>query len=319
MERKRRLPNFKISFFAIVMGLSGFTVAWQKAEGLLEWENFLSQGLLALTASLFLLIGITYVIKALNYPDIVRQEFNHPVSLSFFPTITISLLLLSTAFFASNEGISSVLWFVGAPLHLIFSLLILSIWMRQSKFEIQHFSPAWMIPVVGNLLVPVVGLHFVSVEILWFYFSFAIVFWVIFFTIFIYRIFFHSPLPDKLLPTLFILIAPPAVGFIAYVKLTGEVDGFARILYYLAVFLVLFLLAQAPMFARLKFFLSWWAYSFPLAAMTIATALMLDETGINFFRGFFFGLLVVLTALIALLSVLTVRHALRQEICVEEG
>ena len=37
------------------------------------------------------------------------------------------------------------------------------------------------------------------------------------------------PLPERLLPTVFILIAPPAVGFIAYVRLTGGVDVFAQI------------------------------------------------------------------------------------------
>ncbi len=71
------------------------------------------------------------------------------------------------------------------------------------------------------------------------------------------RIIFHMPLPVKLLPTLFILIAPPAVGFLSYINLTGELDAFAHVLYNFALFLTILLLSQLPRFARLPFFISW--------------------------------------------------------------
>ncbi|MFP3442800.1 hypothetical protein R0K18_34200, partial [Pantoea sp. SIMBA_133] len=80
-------------------------------------------------------------------------------------------------------------------------------------------------------------------------------------------------LPAKLLPTLFILIAPPAVGSISWFQLVGEINAFGRILYYIALFLTLMLLTQTTRFIKLDFFLSWWAYSFPIAAITIASFL----------------------------------------------
>jgi tellurite resistance protein len=39
--------------------------------------------------------------------------------------------------------------------------------------------------------------------------------WAVMFTIIMNRIVFHNPLPQKLMPTLFILIAPPAVALIS--------------------------------------------------------------------------------------------------------
>jgi tellurite resistance protein len=36
---------------------------------------------------------------------------------------------------------------------------------------------------------------------------------------------------------LFILLAPPSVGFISYIGMVGELDVFARIIYYMALFL----------------------------------------------------------------------------------
>ncbi|MEX1386733.1 hypothetical protein AB1399_11655, partial [Hydrogenibacillus schlegelii] len=56
---------------------------------------------------------------------------------------------------------------------------------------------------------------------------------------------------------------PPAVGLVSYVKLTGQFDGFARVLYGFAFFIGLLLVVLFPMFCRVPFFLSWWAYTFP--------------------------------------------------------
>jgi tellurite resistance protein len=125
-------------------------------------------------------------------------------------------------------------------------------------------------------------------------------------------------LPQKLLPTLFILIAPPAVGFLSYVKLTSELDAFAYILYNFALFLGLLLLSQLPRFARLPFYLSWWAYSFPLAALSIASMVMADVSG-NIVYGYIgLGLLYVLSALVLVLFLKTLRAVLDGTICVPD-
>ncbi|PID64371.1 MAG: hypothetical protein CR977_03940 [Gammaproteobacteria bacterium] len=138
-------------------------------------------------------------------------------------------------------------------------------------------------------------------------------------TLFFNRIIFHNPMPIKLMPTLFILLAPPAVGFLAYVKLTGEVDVFARILYYSAAFLFLLLTVQVRVFIKVPFFLSWWAYSFPLAATTLATFVMSRHLPDNSVLWYFAVLLyTVLLGVIALLLTLTLKAALKQQICVNE-
>ena len=67
-------------------------------------------------------------------------------------------------------------------------------------------------------------------------------------TIVMYRLFFHEPLPLRLTPTLFILLAPPSVGCVAWMNLTGEVDAFARILLHTALFLALLLFSNVLRF-----------------------------------------------------------------------
>ena len=155
-------------------------------------------------------------------------------------------------------------------------------------------NPSWLIPAVGNILVPVAGVSHVSPEISWFFYSIGLILWIVLLAIFFNRIIFHKPLPERLLPTLFILIAPPSVAFLSYVKLTGFINEFTRILYYFALFLVALLCSQLKMFWKIKFYLSWWAYSFPISAVTIASIVMFHETGIYFQSAFFHAVCIAL-------------------------
>jgi len=134
-------------------------------------------------------------------------------------------------------------------------------------------------------------------------------------TILFNRVLFHNPIEQRLLPTLFILIAPPAVGFIAYMRLTGELDAFARVLYYGGLFLTLLLFTQVRRFLKLEFFLSWWAYSFPLAAISIASMVMFEQTKIPLYLWIGGGLLLLLTAIVGLLLTRTIIAIKRQGIC----
>ncbi|NMT62279.1 SLAC1 anion channel family protein [Marinobacter orientalis] len=300
-ERSSRLQNFPISWFAVVMGMTGFTIAWHHAEILLALPVRPSLVLLGLTIITFVILLALYLAKILKYPNQVRAEYSHPINLNFFPTVSIGLILISVALLPYSNPVSLVCWIAGATLHLAFTLHVLSVWLHQTHFEVDHLNPAWFIPVVGNILVPIAGVSHASPEISWFFFSIGLIFWLILLTIIFYRMLFHRPLPARLLPTLFILIAPPAAGFISWLELTGELDAFARILYYVAVFLTLMLLTQVKRFLQLEFFLSSWAYSFPMAAITIATFIMHTQLQLPFFKGLGVVLLMLLTLLISVL------------------
>jgi tellurite resistance protein len=300
------------------MGLAGLSIAWHRAETTLVLPLQVSHYLLVITAVVFLILFLLYSGKLFRYGAAVRAEFSHPIKLNFFPTISIGMILLSIATLHSQVNLSFLLWSVGSTLHLAFTLYVLSVWIHHTHFEIHHINPAWFIPIVGNILIPIAGVRHASPEIAWFFFSIGLLFWMVLMTIIIYRTIFHQPLPAKLLPTLFILIAPPAVGFISWLQLNGELDPFGRILYYTALFLTLMLLTQAGRFLRLQFFLSWWAYSFPMAAITIATLLMYQHTQLAFFRGLSWVLLTLLSLIILTLVVKTLQAMRRKEICVEE-
>ena len=318
-ENQNRLENFPISFFSIVMGLSGLTVAWEKAQHLYQLNTGIGHSLLALTVFVFTLLSLIYTLKILKHRNSVSQELMHPIKLSFFPSISISLLLLSIAFLSVNMAIAKPLWITGVILHFGFTLFVISRWMHHEHFKINHMNPAWFIPAVGNVLVPITGMALGYTDVSWFFFSVGMLFWIILLTVFFNRILFHDPMPTHLLPTLFIMIAPPAVGFIAYVRLNGGIDHFAHFLYFVALFLTFLLLSQAKYYLKLPFFLSWWAYSFPLAAITIASFVMFEKTDKVLYMWLASSFLVLVTTLVGIIIALTLKAIFKKKVCVAEG
>lgn len=311
MEKSSFLQHFPVTLFAMIMGLGGLTLSWHRSHAVLGMPVWISHALLVLSVSLFLTICVFYALKMMRFPDAVKGELNHPIKLSFFPTFSISLIILSTALLSVSTVLSKFVWVLGASIHLLFSLFVITQWMHQTRFTIQHSTPAWFIPVVGNILVPIAGVQHGYLDVSWFFFSIGIVYWIVLKVLIFNRIIFHDPIPQKLLPTLFILIAPPAVGFIAYMQLNGgNLDGFARILYYSALFLVMLLLVQFRYFTKIPFFLSWWAYSFPLAAFSIATQIIYSIKGGFFFATLSYVSLAFVTLLIGLLLFKTLRGVL---------
>ncbi|WP_211364117.1 SLAC1 anion channel family protein [Propionivibrio limicola] len=313
-----RLAHLPVSLFSIVMGVSGLAIAWQKASAMFGVPCVIWQIIGGLAGAIFIVLAFAYGAKLLRYPQAVAGEWKHPVRVNFFPAISIGLLLQAVVWLETFPLLSFALWLVGTLVQFGFTVFILSSWMYHTHYDIKHANPAWFIPVVGNLFVPIVGVKFASPEISWFYFSVGIVFWVVLMTIVLYRVFFHDPIPSKLLPTLFIFIAPPAVGFIAYSGLVPEVDGFSRVLYYTALFLFLLLGVNARRFLQVGFYVSAWAYSFPLAAMTIATLLMAKRSGVTVFNGLGVALLGLVSVVVTVLIFKTLGAIRRKAICVPE-
>jgi tellurite resistance protein len=315
---RSRLQSFPIAWFSMVMGLAGLAIAWNRAEALLNLALQPSPVLLGLCTGLFLLIGALYSAKALRYREATAREWAHPVQMNFAPTFSISLILLSIAWLPVNLDWSRLLWAVGTVLQLALTLHILTQWLHNGKFEIVHLNPAWVLPVVGNLLVPIAGVAHAQGAVSWFFFSVGLTFWPVLLTIIVYRVIFHGSLPERLMPTLFILIAPPAVGFLSYLRLTDRLDAFAQVLYHGALFFTLVLLVQGRWFLRPKFSLSWWAYSFPLAAITIATLAMFHATGDGLFLRLSGLLLGITTVVAAGLFGRTLVAVFRRESCLED-
>lgn len=262
------LPEFPVAFFAVVMGLAGLTLALRAAEHALGLGDGASLAAAILTISTFVAAAACYTAKLAVHRAAVAAEWAHPVRIAFFPAISISLLLIATILAPLAPGCATA---IGAAAQGALALAVVANWIGHRPFQPVHLNPAWFIPAVGNIVAPLGGVGLGFTELSWLFFSAGMVFWVVLQTLVFNRLIFHDPLPERLVPTLMILIAPPAVAFVAYFRLTGEVDAFARILLnsgYVALGVVL---TQAGRLIRLPFALSWWALSFPVAALSVAS------------------------------------------------
>lgn len=315
-----RLEHFPVTFFAIVMGLAGFTLAWLRAHVALGAPAAIGEALFWVSLAVYAAVLATYLAKWARYPAAVRDEVSHPIRLAFVPTASIGLLLIAAAGREIAPGLATALWWVGVAAQLVATLAVLTTWINRPAFGMQHVSPAWFIPVVGNMVVPLGGATLGPPEVSWFFWSAGIVFWLALLPLVLTRLFVHeAPVPAKLLPTLAILIAPPAVAFVSLRLLAGgDLTVADRVLYYSGAFFALLFLAQVGRLRKLPFFLSWWAYSFPLAALTVSTTIMAGLLDSGFLTVAAWTVLAVGSALVILLAVRTAGAMLAGKVCVPE-
>lgn len=268
-----------VSAFAIVMGLSGLSLSWTKFAHAtqLTYAQNLSQvfGLLAATVFLVLILGLLR--KLVQSPEKLLEEWNHPVKSSFFGAISVGICLLAAVAYPYSEQLAQIVWIVGATFHLFAMLAVLNAWVHRENLQAAHACPVWFIPAVGNVVVPLAGVKLGYIEVSWMFYSVGLIFWLVLLSLVMYRLMFvQPPLPDRLKPTIAIFLAPPTVAFSSWIALTGltsgqALDPFGHILMGIAFFFTFFLITQFGRFAKLPFFMSWWAYSFPSAALTVAT------------------------------------------------
>jgi len=312
-----KLAFFPITLFGAIMGYTGLSLVFQKATAMLGVWSFYYQTLSIITILFFTIISVTYLAKLIKHTQAVRHEFNHPIASNFFSAISISLMLIATLLQPEGVQTAAWIWYLGASLQLLLTLVALNSWIHHEKWQLQEMTPAWFIPMVGNIIAPLGAIHFASIEVAWFFFSIGLIFWLILKAIVMYRLFFHPPMMALLQPLLFIFIAPPAVGFLSYMAMNGgQLDEFARILFYIGLFFTLLLLTHLPKILKMPFAISWWAITFPLAAMANASLVMFEAIQIKLFGFIAALLLAILAALVLHLTLKTFKLMSAGKLCV---
>lgn len=267
--RGDRLAQVPVSLFAAVMGITGLGLAWREAGRLLGWPGAIGEAILILGALAFVAVALAYGAKIAARASLAA-EFAQPRTMVFFPTIGISLLLLAQAVLPHSLAVAEPLWLLGVASTLTLSALILGRWLG-APHDLGLVSPAWFIGGLGNVIAVPAGVKLGYVGLSWFGFAVGVMFWVTLFPLILHRLIFIGPLPLKLRPVLFILIAPPALCASAWHAFNGgALDAPMHVFTGMALFLALAMIALAPQFRALPFAVSWWAFTFPLDALSIA-------------------------------------------------
>jgi tellurite resistance protein len=168
---------------------------------------------------------------------------------------------------------ADALWWAGSLGLLGVTAWVLSRWWRGAQaggLQWASITPALFIPVVGNVVPPLAGVALGHSEWAAAQFGIGLMFWPVVLVLLIARVLVQGMWPERLLPTVFIVIAPPTVVGLSALQLGAPLLlGWAC--WGMALFCVGWAASVANRIRDLPFSLTHWALSFPLAAFAALT------------------------------------------------
>jgi tellurite resistance protein len=293
-------------WYAIVMGLTGLALAWHRAEPLMgPVAAVVALVLGGLAGAVFVVLALATVLRGLRHPDAWQEDRRHPVRHTFVATLPIAVILLATVAVAllGPHPLAGLLWWLGSLAQLFVTAWVLGRWWAgpgAGGLQWAGVTPALFIPVVGNVLAPLAGVPLGYPGWSAAQFGIGLLFWPLVLALVVVRVAVQGLWPERLRPTTFIVIAPPAVVGLGALQLGAPVVV-AWMCWGMALFTLLWVGVQARALAALPFGLAHWAMSFPLAALAALT-LRLATPGS--------ALAVIGPALLALASIVIVALAL---------
>lgn len=255
------------------MGLAGIAATWLTLARLVLGNPIIlwvGNGFMSLAIVSSLCVCALYAHRIIRSINAARKDWHSPILPNFFPGLSI-VIMLAGNWLASMGAfqLGEAVWLFGTFFHIGLALAIMRHWiMRPGSLE--HITPALFIPIVGLIIAPLSGAPFEYSALSHFTFWVALVFWFLLFGLVLNRLLFHTPLPEQSLPSLFILMAPPALGYIAGCTLFGHGTPFVHGLLDIAIFVALLLSTMAVRFLRVPFNMGAWAYTFPSSALANA-------------------------------------------------
>ncbi len=269
------------AWFAVVMGWSGLAGAWLRAEFPLGEEARALGTLGAVLAALvFMALGLASLRRLRAHPAAVRADMLHPVRHAFMATLPISMLLLAGLGVQLAWRVDpwldqawALLWIVGSVLELAATVWVIGRWLQpkeQGGPQWPTFTPALFIPVVGNVLAPLAGVPLGFEAWAMAQFGVGVLLWPILQALLFVRLIQAGPLPARLLPMLFIPVAPPSIVGLVALQLQAPTPV-AWAIWGVALFFVAWALSQWRALVNQAFGMPHWGVSFPMAACSALT------------------------------------------------
>jgi len=294
-EEPNFIKNFAPSWFASVMGTGILAIASYLYSQYVPLLKDIAVVLFYFNVVLFFALLIPWVLRWLLYKKNALSDLEHPILSNFYATIAIAMLVLSSNFIVigKNMLVGEIFWFIGTALTIFFGLVTPFIMFKGEHVTIDHINPAWFIPPVGLIVIPIAGSLIISQyagfmrEFVLFlnYFGWGAGFflYIALFAICINRFILHRPLPNTLAPTVWINLGPIGAGTAALINLVNNSTFitmkepffvFGLIFWGFGIWWVLMAIIMTLYYRKrlgLPYALSWWAFTFPLGAYVVAS------------------------------------------------
>lgn len=271
----QRIP---LNFFAMSFGLAGLAGTWLAAAHQGHAPRLVGDLLLALSAAVWLVTVGFYLRYVASGRGRLSADLLDHVAGPFASLAVITPMLLAAQGLAPHaETAGRVVVDVFLALTVLLGGWFTGQWIY-GPLELDKLHPGYFLPTAAGGLVASaaaagVGQRRLAEVML----GLGLICWLVLGSIILGRLFFRPTLPAPLQPTLAIEVAPAAVASVAYFAINGDhVDFFAAGLAGYGLLMVLAQLRLLPLFLRLKFTPSTWAFTFSWAAVATATLHWID-------------------------------------------
>ncbi len=263
------------NWFAVPMGLSGLSLAWHRAAprfgGPASW---ISLALAVAAALCFTALIVGSVLRHQRHPAAWVDDLKHPLRHAFVATLPASMLLLAACWVAhaGPQLGAHALWWAGSLGQLGVTVWVMSRWLHGQPQDQPSLGLRWsavtpvlFISIVGNVIAPFAGVPLGEWAWSAAQWGVGIMLWPVVLALLLVRLAMQGALPERLLPTWFIAVSPPAAGGLGALQL-GVPDLVAWAAWGVAAFTLLWIFGQVARINQMAFGMSHWAASFPLAA-----------------------------------------------------
>ncbi|XP_037472749.1 S-type anion channel SLAH2-like isoform X1 [Triticum dicoccoides] len=277
------LLRFPISAFGMCLGVSSQAMLWKTLESepstkFLHVHPAANHVLWWISVTLMVVVSITYLLKVVFYFEAVRREFHHPVRVNFFFAPSIACLFLVKGVPHPVWEIHHVVWYLLMLPILCLDLKIYGQWMSSGERRLSKVAnPSNHLAVVGNFVGALLGARMGLRELPIFFFGVGLAHYAVLFVTLYQRLPTNVQLPKELHPVFFLFVAAPSVASMAWARISGEFNDGAKLLYFISLFLYVSLVVRVNLFRGFRFSLAWWAYTFPMTSVALATVLYASE------------------------------------------
>ena len=305
----RRPGRITPSLFSIPFGLAGLGEAWRAAGAVLGTPGAVPDAVFILAAAVWLVLMAAYAAQG---PRRMLDDLRDPV-LSAFPSlaaITPMMLgaVLATAAFTAGRIVVMVFLAITITLGGWLTGEWIAGGLNSDALHPGYYLPTAAGGLVGGGAAAQVHLHIMAEAS----FGIGILSWLLVGSLLMNRLFVRAMLPPPLVPTLAIEFAPPAVAGVAYFALTrGAISFLAAALGGYAVFMALSQVRFIPLYAKLRFSLSFWSFTFAYASGATDALLWLTATRPPGATAYAIVVIAAITALIGGIAARTVVIAAR--------
>ncbi|XP_077227654.1 SLAC1 homologue 1 [Tasmannia lanceolata] len=317
-QKSSVLTRFHAGYFRISLSLCSQVLLWKtlsqptKNTHALLFSLPSKAFLLLWSLSLFTLLSLSllYLLRCFYHYHKVKAEFFHEVGVNylFAPWISYLLLLQSSPLFSPNSKYYPILCWVFLVPVLALDVKIYGQWFTKGKrFLWTVANPTTHLSVIANLVGARAAAEMGWVESALCMFSLGMIHYLVLFVTLYQRISPVDCLPSTLRPVFFLFIAAPSMASLAWDSISGTFDAPSKMLFFLSLFLFASLILRPSLFKKSmrKFHVAWWAYSFPLTVLALASIEYAQEVKGGVAHGLMLVLLVLSVVVSLVLMVFT--------------